>query len=188
MADSENQKLAEFREAVLPHLEVLHALGLRLTGGDRDRAEELVREAVLEARGAWEHFEVGTDVRSWAITFLRERFLDGFLERGRDARAGTGAGGARPEGGETDEIPEGLDPEPGFLERLADEEVAGAVDALDPELRVPLVLADLEGLGYRELADVLEVPKATARARLFAARRRLRGELLRRAREARRAA
>lgn len=183
MAEPESQSEPDFRDEALPHLDALHGLGLRLSGGDEARAEDLVRETVLEAAGAWDRFEAGTDLGTWMMAMLRDLFLDE-LRRGEDRAGGTdraaGAGREARDGIEERPVFFDLgdrDPERAVRERLGDEAVVEAVEGLDPEHRLPLVLGDLEGLGYREIAEAMGVPAGTAKDRLFRARRRLQEEL-----------
>ena len=71
------------------------------------------------------------------------------------------------------------DGEGGFFDRIVDEEVIRAIEELPEDFRVPLVLADLEGIGYKEISELLEIPVGTVKSRLFRARRRLQQRLYR---------
>ena len=75
------------------------------------------------------------------------------------------------------------DAEGGFFDRIVDQEVIRAIEELPEEFRVPLVLADLEGIGYQEISELLEIPVGTVKSRLFRARRRLQQRLYRYASE-----
>lgn len=167
MAKSVEQK---FADEALVHLEALYGRALRLTGGDEAGAEELVREACREAYRSWGDVEPGTDRRPWLETLLRNAFLAEFrrttgrrVRRGRGERVDTDAEEPGTRGAHFDRIPE--------------ERVKAAVDGLEAPFRVPLVLSDLEGLGYAEIADALGLPVRTAASRLHRARRRLRERL-----------
>lgn len=179
MSQSDRQRV-EFREEALPHLEALYGLGLRLTGGDEARAEDLVQETVLKAYRAWDDFELGTNCRAWMMTILRNTFINEFRRKeNRPARV------------EYDEVEErsvypeveDSDPEGEFFDELVDEQVVEAIEDLEPEFRLPLVLSDLEGLSYREIAEALDVPVGTVKSRLFRARQRVQERLYSYARE-----
>lgn len=160
----------EFREEALAHLDALYGLALRLSGGDEARAEELVRETMIEACRNRDGFEPATSGRAWLTTILRNTFV-GDLTRRTSRRSRVG-----PDEVEEPSVYENVretDAEGAFFERIADEEVVRAVDGLPTELRVPLVLSDLEGLGYREIADTLGIPVGAVESRLQRARRRL---------------
>ena len=180
MAEPESQKRREFREEALPHLDALYGLGLRLTGGDEARAEDLVQETVLKAYRNWDHFELGTNCRAWMMTILRNTFINEFRRKK-----------SRPDPVDYDDVEERsvfeelgeTDPETAFFDRIVDEEVVRAIEELEPEFRLPLVLSDLEGLSYREIAEAMDVPVGTVKSRLFRARRRLQEKLYAYARE-----
>lgn len=175
MVISDEQKRRQFEEEALLHLDALHGLGLRLTGGDEARAGDLVRETVLEAWRSWDDFEFGTSCRAWLMAVLRDTFVresrKGERRPGpidRDEAAGRPA---RPDVGD-------VDPEAEFIDRIDDEELAEAIEGLEDELRIPLVLSDVEGLSYREAAEALRIPVGTVKSRLHRARTRLQRRLL----------
>lgn len=160
----------EFREEALAHLDALYALALRLSGGDEARAEELVRETMIEACRDRDGLEPATSRLAWLTTILTSTFV-GDLPRRTSRRSRVGDDEVE-EPSVYEDVRE-TDAEGAFFERIADEEVVRAVDGLPAELRVPLVLSDLEGLGYREIADTLGVPLGAVESRLRRARRRL---------------
>lgn len=170
----------EFEDEALVHLDALYGLARRLTGGDAARAEDLVQETVLKAFRAWDDFELGTNCRAWLMTILRNTFINQFRRRRR-----------RPAPVEFEEVQDrsvfeetkDVDPEGSFFDRIIDEEVVAAIDQLPAEFRIPVVLSDLEGLNYREIADIMEIPVGTVKSRLFRARKRLQKKLYSYARE-----
>lgn len=148
-------------------LDDLYGLALRLTGGDEARAEELVRRTLIAShRGAVGH-EPATDRRAWLTDLLRETFAEAY--RGRTGRPDA-ADHAEDEAGRS---APGADPGSVHLERIADETVTRAIEELPEELRVPLVLSDLDCLRYAEIAELLAIPRGVVEARLHRARRRL---------------
>lgn len=174
MSPSEAQRTQEFESEALPHLDALYGLALRLTGGDESAAQDLVQETMLRAYRAWDSFELGSNCRSWLMTILRNTFINDYRKRK-----------TRPASVNYDEVAErpvfmdanDADPEGRFFTRIIDREVISAIERLPVDFRIPLVLADVEGLGYQEIADLLEVPVGTVKSRLFRARRRLQREL-----------
>ncbi len=181
MTTSSEETSADFRREALLHLEALSGLGLRLTGGDASGTEDLVRETILRAYRARGEVQGTTNLRAWLMAILRDIFLDGFRERGR--RPGTAG---RDEAGE-DGVYDDLAPanrEEDVLDRLADREVAEAIEGLEDGDRVALVLADLEVMSYRDIAETMQVPVSAVTSRLYRARRRLQRELYERSPEA----
>lgn len=153
-----------FEQEALPHLDTLYRVALRLTG-EASAAEDLVQETMLRALRAWRSFQPGSNARAWLVTILRNQFINGWRARRRT-----------PDAVAFDAIPElpdvgDPDPEGRFFRDLVDEEVLTAVDALPEDFREVLVLSDMEGLPYAEIAEALGVPVGTVKSRLFRARR-----------------
>ena len=179
MTDDGDRK-AEFEAEALVHLDALYGLALRLTGGDAARSEDLVQDAILKAYRAWGDFQLGTNCRAWLMTILRNTFINEFRSQQR-----------RPHAVEFDEVADRSvfadvadeDPAGEFFERIIDAEVIAAIDALPEEFRVPIVLSDLEGLSYQEVAEIMGIPVGTVKSRLFRARKRLQSKLYAFARE-----
>ena len=129
---------------------------------------------MLKAYRAWDDFESGTNCRAWLSTILRNTFINDLRRRqARPAPVGY------EEVAERSVYPQlqDADAEGGLFDRIVDEEVVRAIEELPEDFRVPLVLADLEGIGYQEIAALLDVPIGTVKSRLFRARRRLQQRL-----------
>lgn len=165
MADA----IANYETEVLPHLDVLYRVARRLTGETAD-AEDLVQETLLKALRGWDGFRPGSNARAWLLTILRNAFINTYRRRRRE-----------PVAMDLDAVDRhavvrdvaAADPEADFFTRIVDDTVLRAVDALPEEFREALVLSDLEGLPYGEIAEVLGVPIGTVKSRLFRARRQL---------------
>lgn len=179
-AKTSQDKRAAFEREALVHLDALLGLALRLTGGDEPRSEDLVQETVLRAWRSWDNYQAGTNCRAWLMTILRNGFINEFRQRKR-----------RPAQVEFSEVQERSvfmdvahsDPEGDFFEEIVDDRVTEAIQELPDEFRIPLVLSDLEGLAYQEIAEIMEIPVGTVKSRLFRARRRLQRQLYDYARE-----
>ncbi len=165
-----------FDDEVLPHLDLLYRVGLRLTG-DPAAAEDLVQETVLKALRAWSSFRPGSNARAWLVTILRNQFINTWRKQKR-----------APTGIDPESIPDqpdrnNPDPEGRFFAELVDETVTEALDALPDDFREVVILSDLEGLPYAEVAEALAIPVGTVKSRLFRGRRILQGTLRRYAEE-----
>lgn len=162
-----------FEEEALVHLDTLYNVGLRLTGNPAD-AEDLVQETVLKAYRYWDKYERGTNCRAWLVTILRNTFINQFRNRRK-----------KPSKVDYDavqhvsvfETVQELDPAGSFFRHIVDDEVTRAIQELPEEFRIPLVLSDVEGLSYAEIAEILEIPVGTVKSRLFRGRRRLQRRL-----------
>lgn len=171
----------EFEEVALVHLDALYGLGLRLTH-NRAEAEDLVQEAYLRAFKNFHRFNPGTNCRAWLFTILRNVFLNRIRRSGREVLEGD----ARlPDAGlDGLESPrEGGSPEEEFFQTVLHGDVERALKTLPLPFREAVVLADLEGLTYREVAQVLGCPIGTVMSRLSRGRALLRRALGRFARE-----
>jgi RNA polymerase sigma-70 factor (ECF subfamily) len=172
---------AEFEETALVHLDALYNLGLRLTH-NRAEAEDLVQETYLRAFKNFHRFNPGTNCRAWLYTILRNVFLNRIRRTGTEIPEGDAG---LPEAG-LDGLPSatfGGTPEEEFLQTILHGEVERALRGLPLSFREAVVLADLEGLSYREVAEVLGCPIGTVMSRLSRGRALLRRGLDRLGRE-----
>lgn len=165
-----------FEAEALPHLDAVYRFALRLTGSASE-AEDLVQDTYLRAWRAWEQYTPGTRAKSWLFTICRNAYL---RQRERDTRRDelvAEAARAEPDSEVAGtELPvfagrADYDPEGDFYRSLVDERILAAVDALPSDFREAVVLSDLQGLGYQEIADVLDVPLGTVKSRLFRGRK-----------------
>jgi RNA polymerase sigma-70 factor (ECF subfamily) len=163
-----------FERDVLPHLDLMYRVALRLTG-EPASAEDLVQDTVLKAFRAWDRFRQGTNARGWLLTILRNTFINAYRSRRRapplvDLDVAE-SHGILPDLG-------GSDPEGEFFHALVDDRILKAIDALPEEFREVVVLSDIEGLGYAQIAETLQVPVGTVKSRLSRGRRQLQVALL----------
>src|SRR5215217_4323345 len=166
---------ADFSAMTLGHADALYRLAYHLAG-NADEAEDLTQEAYLRAYRRFAGFR-GGDVRAWLFTILRHVFLDecrrrrripvlesadddGFARTTLDAR--TSAPSAETEA----------------LCRLPSDAVERAFAVLPPDWRLVVLLADVEELSYREIAEIMEIPLGTVMSRLHRAHKRLQQRLL----------
>jgi len=164
---------AGFEHEALVHLDALHRVALRLTGNAAD-ADDLVQETMLKAYRAWDSYQRGTNAKAWLLTILRHAFINEYRRRTR-----------RPETVDVETIEpfavfpdvQESDPQGAFFDRIVDEQVLRAIDALPEAFRETLVLSDVEGLNYQDIGRILDVPVGTVKSRLFRARRLLQGRL-----------
>ncbi len=155
----------------MPHLQALYGVALRMTKSQSD-AEDLVQDTILRAYRFWDGFESGTNCRAWVLRILTNLFRNRYRERAREqeilGEAETSTAnlgrfqGAAPR-----------DAESALFGRMLSRDVEKALDTLPPEFRLPVILADLEDLSYKEIADVMECPAGTVMSRLYRGRRML---------------
>ena len=163
---------AQFEREALQHLDALYSFALKLARA-RDDAEDLVSDTLLRAFERWEQYRLGTNIRAWLFTILYHVFVS--RKRRIDARE------VQPheegDGWSAHEAVGGADPEGRFYDSFLDEEITRAIAALPEEYRSAVVLSDVQGLRYAEIAQVLRVPEGTVKSRLFRGRRILQKKL-----------
>jgi RNA polymerase sigma factor (sigma-70 family) len=161
----EPNKLRCFEQAVLPHLDSAYNLARWLIRNDQD-AEDLVQEACLRALKSFEGFR-GGDARAWLLTIVRNSCYT-WLEQNRRQELAT----AFDEEIHTTEEPS-RSPETILLQSADARMVQDALEELPPEFREAIVLRELEGLSYKEMAELCGIPVGTVMSRLARARQRL---------------
>jgi RNA polymerase sigma-70 factor, ECF subfamily len=168
----------DFEEVALVHLDSLYRAALRLTR-HRVEAEDVVQETYLRAFRAFDTFERGTNCRAWLFAILRNVFLN----RARREQSGVLDADVAPAGGGESAWPAGNDPEDEYLRTVLHGDVDRALRALPLVYREVVILADLEGLTYKEVAHALGCPVGTVMSRLARGRACLRRALADFARE-----
>ncbi len=167
------ERRAQFEREALVHLDALYSFALKLTRA-RDDAEDLVSDTILRAFDRWEQYQLGTNVRAWLFTILYHTFVS--RKRRIDAREVQLP--EDPEGWSAYEAVGETDPEGKFYDSFIDEEVTREIDRLPEDYRTAVVLSDIQGLRYAEIAEILGIPEGTVKSRLFRGRRILQKRLV----------
>lgn len=166
-----------FAEEALPHLDAVYRFAIRLTGS-ADEAEDLVQETFLRAFRSWDQYTRGTKAKSWLFTICRNVFLRR-RERAKRHEEIVSESAPRTSPGSAAVVNpvwstvQALDPEGEFFESIVDDTIIAAIEELPEEYRTAVVLSDIEGLPYAEIAELMDVPVGTVKSRLFRGRRRL---------------
>lgn len=170
---------ATFAEDTGPFRRPLYSTAVRLTSNPSD-AEDLVQETYLRAFRSYSSFRPGTNLRAWLFRILNNAHINRYRAKTR-----------RPEETELDAIDEWLvhrqtasddtywrSAEDELIDLLSESEVVEAINALPVAYRQAVMLSDVEGFAYREVAEQLDVPIGTVMSRLHRGRRALRRELV----------
>ncbi len=159
----EQSNLADFERVVVSNLDAAYNLARWLTRDDRD-AEDVVQEACLRAFRFFDSFH-GGDSRAWLLTIVRHTCYT-WLRKNRAHELV-----AFDE--ELDNVETGLNPEELLLQNADQQLLRKAVEELPIEFREVIILRELEGLSYKEIASITGIPLGTVMSRLARARKRL---------------
>ena len=175
MADKER-----FAEQAMEHMDSLYAGALRMTRNPAD-AEDLVQETYLKAYRGFEGFEEGTNLKAWLFRILTNTYINRYRQQKR-----------RPDETDLAEVEDfylyrrlgGIDEarisksaEDTLLELFTDDEVKVALESLPDTFRMAVLLADVEGFAYKEIAEILDIPIGTVMSRLHRGRKALQKSL-----------
>ena len=171
---------ARFAELTMDLMPSLYSAALRMTRNPAD-AEDLVQETYLRAYRGFGGFEEGTNLKAWLYRILTNTFINAYRAKKR-----------RPDESDIDDIEDlylyrrlgglegamaGRSAEDELLDRFTDAEVKSAIEALPDNFRLAVLLADVEGFSYKEIADILDIPIGTVMSRLHRGRKALQKRL-----------
>ena len=163
-----------FERDVLPLLPNLYAAALRMTRNPTD-AEDLVQDTYLRAFRGFSGFKEGTNLKAWLYRILTNSFINTYRKKQRQPQTVEGPddvdewylfdklGGRNVE----------LSAETEVLDKIPDEAVKGALESLPENFRLPVLLADVEGFSYKEIAEIMDTPIGTVMSRLHRGRKAL---------------
>ncbi len=164
---------ARFEAEALPLLQGIYSAAFRLTRNAAD-AEDLVQETFLRAYRGFHQFEPGTNLKAWLYRILTNTFINSYRKKQRE-----------PQTDSLDETEDwylysrmaerGTEPsaEASVIESLPDEDVQEALSSLPDQFRLAVLLADVEGFSYKEIAEITGVPIGTVMSRLHRGRKAL---------------
>jgi RNA polymerase sigma-70 factor (ECF subfamily) len=178
----------QFEELILPHEASLYGPAMALTRSSSD-AEDLVQDTLLRAFDRFDTFRSDGSPRAWLHTIMRNLFFNAYRKKSREPKqvsldqfdpAGAGSAGgavAATLDSPNAQQPSFSSPERIVLSQMEGAAVLDAVKHLPHEYRQVVVLADIQGLPYQEIAEQLDIPVGTVRSRLSRGRERVRRAL-----------
>jgi len=167
---------ARFTELTMEYMQPLYTAALRMTRNPAD-AEDLVQETFLKAYRAFERFEDGTNLKAWLYKILTNTYINSYRAAKR-----------RPEKADVEDVEDlymfrrlnelpGLDTgrsaEEEVFNHITDDEVKRAIESLPEAFRIAVLLADVEGFSYKEIAEITDVPIGTVMSRIHRGRKAL---------------
>ncbi|MFQ5658072.1 MAG: sigma-70 family RNA polymerase sigma factor [Candidatus Methylomirabilales bacterium] len=168
-----DRKRREFEDTALVHMNSIYNVALRLTR-NKTEAEDLFQETFLRAYRFFHQFRSGTNCRAWLFAILHSLFVNR-VRRAPYPTADLDEERVYRKAGVRSSFLK--DPEVGIFHRLVREDIERAIDALPPNFRVVVVLADIEGCSYRKIAEICQCPIGTVMSRLYRGRQVLRDAL-----------
>ena len=165
------EKQRRFEEQAMPFLGQLYGTALRLTRNPAD-ADEVVQETFLRAYRSFDQFEQGTNLKAWLYKILTNTFISSYRKKQREPQ--TVSADANEDFSLYDRLVEAnVSPEAELLDKIPDEEVKEALESIPDQFRTAVLLADVEGFSYQEIADITGVAIGTVMSRLHRGRKAL---------------
>jgi RNA polymerase sigma-70 factor (ECF subfamily) len=172
---------AVFSDLAMEYMPALYTAALRMTRNSSD-AEDLVQETYLKAYRAFASFELGTNLKAWLYRILTNTYINTYRAKKR-----------RPEIADVEDVEDlylyrhlsgeqgtvlGRSAEDEALDRFTDTDVKEAIEALPDTFRMAVLLADVEGFSYKEIAEITDVPIGTVMSRIHRGRKALQKALV----------
>lgn len=176
LTNQEIQKQEDFEEEIVPHLDAMYNFALRLTSDPSD-AEDLVQDTIVKAFRFFSSYEKGTNAKAWLFRILKNSYINNYRKQSK-----------QPNQVDYDEVSEFYetiradrtdtsDLEDKMFRELVDDDISQALDELPEDFRTVVLLCDVEGFTYEEIANMLDVPIGTIRSRLHRGRNLLKAQL-----------
>ncbi|MCL2315975.1 MAG: sigma-70 family RNA polymerase sigma factor [Actinomycetia bacterium] len=173
--ETDEERAARFERDAIGYLDQLYGAALRMTRNPAD-AEDIVQDTYAKAFASFRQFRPGTNLRAWLYRILTNTYINNYRKARRQPQIGPG-----------DEVEDwqlakaashdavGLpSAEASALAQISDSAVTEALDSLSPEFRQAVILADIEGFSYKQIAEIMDTPIGTVMSRLNRARAALR--------------
>jgi len=172
-----SERHKEFEREALPHMDLLYNYALRMTNNAQD-ADDLVQETYLKAYRFWDSYEQGTNIKAWLFRILKNSYINRYRKETKE-----------PDTVDYDEVKdfyntvrdestESNDLQQTLFGNLLDDDVTKAIASLPDDFRTVVILSDIEGLSYEEIAEFVDCPLGTVRSRLHRGRKLLRQQLM----------
>ena len=173
---SDKQKQEVFDNEFMPHINSMYNFAYRLTF-DEDDSKDLVQDTYLKAYRFIDSFQQGTNAKAWLFRILKNSFINDYRKKKKEP--------AKVDYQEvetfynSEDVDRQITPDLRVeaLQNLMGDEISNALNSLDVDFRTVIILCDLEGFKYDEMAKILDIPIGTVRSRLHRARNLLKEKL-----------
>ena len=171
------KRKAEFEIEAMPHINLLHNYAYKMTGNELD-ADDLVQDTYLRAYRFFHKFEKGTNCKAWLFRIMKNLFINNYRKNQK-----------QPNKVDYDEIEnffetiksdklDSNDLQEKIFANLLDDELSEALNSMQDDFKTVVILCDIEGLSYEEIADFVKCPIGTVRSRLHRGRKMLQQKLI----------
>ena len=170
------EKNSKFVKEFMPYLKSLYNFGFRLTL-DEDDANDLVQDTYMKAFRFYDSFEQGTNSKAWLFRILKNSFIN---EYRRKAKLPGKVDYQEVESYyNSEDVDEVMTPDLRVesVQDMIGDEITRALNSIDADFRLAIILCDIEGFTYEEMAKILDIPIGTVRSRLHRARQMLKEKL-----------
>jgi len=173
---SEKEKLDIFNKEFMPHINSMYNFAYRLTL-DADDAKDLLQDTYLKAFRFIDSFQQGTNAKAWLFRILKNSFINDYRKKSKEPSK------IDYQEVETfynsEDVDRQITPDLRVeaLQDMIGDEISVALNSLDVDFRTVIILCDLEGFKYEEMAKILDIPIGTVRSRLHRARNLLKEKL-----------
>lgn len=177
LTKEEVQKQSDFEEEIIPHLDAMYNFALRLTSDPND-AEDLVQDTIVKAYRFFSSYEKGTNAKAWLFRILKNSYINNYRKKSKQPNqvdydeVSTFYETIRAERTDTSDL------EDRMFRELIDDDISNALEELPEDFRTVVLLCDVEGFTYEEIANMLDVPIGTIRSRLHRGRNLLKAQLM----------
>jgi RNA polymerase sigma-70 factor (ECF subfamily) len=170
------KRQAEFKAEAFPHKDILFNFALRTTGS-RDDAQDLLQETFMKAFRFWDKFEKGTNMRAWLFRIMKNSYINRYRKETREPGMVDYDDVENFYDSIRDDSTDSNDLQKRMYNNMLSDEVVGALQSLPEDFRTVVILCDIEGLTYDEIAEFLNCPIGTVRSRLHRGRKMLEEKL-----------
>ena len=170
------EKLNVFETEFMPHLDAMYNFAFRLTY-DGDDAKDLIQDTFLKAYRFAHSFQRGTNAKAWLYRILKNSFINDFRKKSKEPAKVDYQEIENFYNSEDVDEDKTLDLRVDSVRDMLGDEISRALGSLAVDFRTVIILCDLEGFTYEELAKILDIPIGTVRSRLHRARNLLKGRL-----------
>lgn len=174
---SETEKYRIFDKEFMPHIDSMYNFAFRLTN-DEDDANDLVQDTYMKAFRFINSFQEGTNAKAWLFRILKNSFINDYRKKSKEpSKVDYQEVETVYNSTEDAEFESTSDLRIEAVQDMIGDEVAMALNGLPVDFRTVIILCDIEGFTYEEMAKILDIPIGTVRSRLHRARNLLKEKL-----------